>query len=90
MEVLNTVIGLRERFIPATFNLDDQAQENASKRASAGAQNGAAAVTHARSFPGASNVELIVWFGRCSTSPNYRIIAALSRETAYHADAKDV
>ncbi|MCM2493801.1 beta-ketoacyl-[acyl-carrier-protein] synthase family protein [Burkholderia glumae] len=27
MEVLNTVIGLRERFIPATINLDEQAQE---------------------------------------------------------------
>ncbi|MCM3351980.1 beta-ketoacyl-[acyl-carrier-protein] synthase II, partial [Bacillus velezensis] len=27
MEVLNTAIGLRERFIPATINLDEQAQE---------------------------------------------------------------
>lgn len=62
----------------------------ASNRPLAGTQIGASAVAHAHSVRGASNVERIEWLGRCSNSLKCRIIAALSRQNAYHADAKDV
>lgn len=66
------------------------ADSAAPKRPLAGAQIGATAVTHARSVPGASNVERTGWLGHCSNSPWCRIIAALSRQGAFHADATDV